>query len=42
MAWVLDFDAEGKLVGIDLQHASKCADIERLISRLPFHEMEAT
>jgi uncharacterized protein YuzE len=40
---VLDFDAEGKLVGIDLQHASKCADIERLIvSRLPFHEMEAT
>jgi uncharacterized protein YuzE len=40
---VLDFDAEGMLVGIDLQHASKRADIERLIvSRLPFHEMEAT
>lgn len=39
---VLDFDAEGILIGIDLQHASKCADIERLIvSRLPFHEMEA-
>lgn len=39
---VLDFDAAGTLVGIDLQHASKCADIERLIvSRFPFHEMEA-
>jgi uncharacterized protein YuzE len=39
---VLDFDAEGTLVGIDLQHASKRADIERLIvSRLPFHELEA-
>ena len=35
-------DAEGTLVGIDLQDASKCADIERLIvSRLPFHELEA-
>jgi uncharacterized protein YuzE len=39
---VLDFDADGILVGIDLQHASKRADIERLIvSRLPFREMEA-
>ena len=39
---VLDFDAAGVLVGIDLQHASKRADIERLIvSRVPFHEMEA-
>lgn len=39
---VLDFDAAGALVGIDLQHASKCADIGRLIiSRVPFHEMEA-
>jgi uncharacterized protein YuzE len=39
---VLDFDTAGVLVGIDLQHASKRADIERLIvSRLPFHEMEA-
>jgi len=39
---VLDFDAEGMLVGMDLQHVGKCADIEQLIvSRLPFHELEA-
>lgn len=39
---VLDFDTAGVLVGIDLQHASKRADIERLVvSRVPFHEMVA-
>ena len=39
---VLDFDAKGILVPIDRKHASKRADIERLIVlRLPFHELEA-
>jgi uncharacterized protein YuzE len=27
---VLDFDAEGNLVGIDVQHASKVANLSRL------------
>lgn len=33
---VLDYDAAGNLVGIDIDHASKKVDLERLIlSRLP-------
>ncbi len=27
---VLDFDAEGRLVGIDIDHASKTVDLSRL------------
>jgi uncharacterized protein YuzE len=27
---VLDFDAEGKLVGIDIDHASRAVDLSRL------------
>jgi uncharacterized protein YuzE len=27
---VLDFDAEGRLVGIDIDHASQVADLSRL------------
>ncbi len=27
---VLDFDAEGRLVGIDIDHASQIADLSRL------------
>jgi uncharacterized protein YuzE len=39
---VLDFDEAGGLVGIDVQHASQHADIERLVlSNLPFHDLEA-
>lgn len=39
---VLDFDEAGALVGIDVQHASRHADISRLlVSRLPFSELEA-
>lgn len=39
---VLDFDAQGALVGIDVQHASQRADIQRLIvSRVPFRDLEA-
>lgn len=39
---VLDFAEGGALVGIDIQHASRQVDIQRLsVSRLPFHEMEA-
>jgi uncharacterized protein YuzE len=39
---VLDFDANGALVGIDLQHASERADIHNLsISKLPFGELLA-
>lgn len=30
---VLDFDAEGNLVGIDIDHASKIADLSRLEAR---------
>jgi uncharacterized protein YuzE len=36
---VLDFDARGALVGIDVQHASRKADLQRLlVSRLPLGE----
>ncbi|OGB82530.1 MAG: hypothetical protein A2496_05800 [Burkholderiales bacterium RIFOXYC12_FULL_60_6] len=39
---VLDFDAIGALVGIDVQHASKRADINSLsVSKLPLGELLA-
>ncbi|WP_374691527.1 DUF2283 domain-containing protein [Accumulibacter sp.] len=39
---VLGFGANGWLVGIDVQHASKHADSSRLIlSKMPFRELEA-
>ncbi len=39
---VLDYDANGALVGIDLQHASTRADIHSLaVSRLPLDELSA-
>lgn len=39
---VLDDAADGMLVGIDVQHASRNVDIDRLmVSRLPFHQLEA-
>jgi uncharacterized protein YuzE len=39
---VLDYDAQGALVGIDVQHASKRADIRRLaVNHLPLDSPEA-
>lgn len=39
---VLDYDADGALVGIDVQHASKRADISKLaVSDLPLAELPA-
>ena len=39
---VLDFSDEGTLVGIDVQHASKNADIDRLfLTKIPFTEVNA-
>lgn len=39
---VLDFDANGALVGIDVQHASQRMDINSLqISKLPLGELLA-
>lgn len=39
---VLDYDADGVLVGIDIQHASKKADIHRLIvNHMPLAALEA-
>jgi uncharacterized protein YuzE len=39
---VLDFDVNGALVGIDLQHASLRVDINNLsISKLPLGELQA-
>jgi uncharacterized protein YuzE len=39
---VLDFDANGALVGIDVQHASERADLNNLsLSKLPFEELLA-
>jgi hypothetical protein len=36
---VLDFDADGALVGIDVQHASQRADLSNLsLSKMPFGE----
>ena len=38
---VLDFDDEGGIVGIDVQHASKHADMHRLmLNQMPFKAME--
>jgi uncharacterized protein YuzE len=40
---VLDFDANGALVGIDLQHASQRVDINNLsVSKLPLGQLQAT
>jgi len=37
---VLDFDANGALVGIDVQHASERADLSNLsLSKFPFEEL---
>lgn len=39
---VLDFAADGSLVGIDVQHASLKADIQSLsLLHLPIHELQA-
>jgi len=39
---VLDFDNNGELVGIDIQHASQRADITRLsVSHLPLQQLHA-
>lgn len=39
---VLDYDAAGALVGIDVQHASQKADIHHLaISHMPLTQLEA-
>ena len=39
---VLDYDANGALVGIDVQHASKRADITKLsVSHLPLDQLLA-
>jgi len=39
---VLDYDANGALVGIDLQHASQRMDINSLsVSKLPLGELSA-
>jgi uncharacterized protein YuzE len=39
---VLDFDTDGALVGIDLQHASKRVDINNLsVSKLPLGQLQA-
>jgi uncharacterized protein YuzE len=39
---VLDYDAAGALVGIDVQHASKKADLHNLsLSKLPLGELLA-
>jgi len=39
---VLDFDEEGALVGIDVQHASQRVDIRHLlVSQVPFRALEA-
>lgn len=39
---VLDYAEDGALVGIDLQHASKRADIHSMtLQHLPVHELRA-
>lgn len=39
---VLDYDANGALVGIDLQHASQRMDINNLsVSKLPLGHLQA-
>jgi uncharacterized protein YuzE len=38
---VLDYDADGALVGIDMQHASQKADINNIsLSKLPFGQLQ--
>ena len=40
---VLDFDAEGQLVGIDIDHASKIVDLSRLEAKaLPISTLSLT
>jgi uncharacterized protein YuzE len=40
--FVLDDDAAGGLVGIDVQHASERADLDRMsVSRLPLTDLDA-
>lgn len=37
---VLDYDADGNLVGIDIDHASKIVDLSRLeVESLPFESV---
>lgn len=39
---VLDYDAQGALVGIDVQHSSQRADIRRLaVNHMPLDSLEA-
>lgn len=39
---VLDYDAAGALVGIDIQHASRQADLAHLsVSKLPVEQFDA-
>lgn len=39
---VLDYDADGALVGIDVQHASRKADLNRLVlNHLPLTTLDA-
>jgi uncharacterized protein YuzE len=39
---VLDYDANGAIVGIDVQHASKRVDINNLsVSKLPLGQLQA-
>ena len=39
---VLDYDANGALVGIDLQHASQRLDLNNLsVSKLPLGQLQA-
>ena len=39
---VLDYDADGALVGIDVQHASRTADLDHLaLSHLPLRTLDA-
>ncbi|MBK1707411.1 DUF2283 domain-containing protein [Halochromatium glycolicum] len=39
---VLDYDADGALIGIDIQHASRQADLAKLsVNRLPLMQLEA-
>lgn len=39
---VIDFDAQGGIVGIDVQQASRQADISRLVlEKMPFRELQA-
>ena len=38
---IIDFDADGKIVGIDIDHASKIVDLSKLESKsLPLKQLE--